>query len=664
MKQGLPPDGPLRMSSAGPISYRRLLRWSIVIVGGAPRLFVASVLLGLLSILLTQQYAVVLLARILDALKRPDAGNRDLVLLALLFLAISLLGIASGYAGRIIGIRARGAMTVSLQQRLHDGLLTMAPSYHQAHDIGEIRTIVMMYAPGTVPALSDLVAYPVTQGIALASALGILLSSLRELHDIPVMAEVALGSVLIALPPIVWWFARRRAETYRRVQPAQFALETEFANSLTTPVEVRTLGAQPQRTRAFRRALSDLMPLKVRADIESATAGQFQLAVPELMQAGFLTYAAVAAAAVGAKAAAPILLIYYFVPQVVRPLQSIVDFVTNLQPTWPLVVPVGVILDAPVQPMEGASVTEGPPFAVTLDHVTYTFPNAPGPLLRGLSHIFPAGRVSALVASSGGGKSTLVSLIGGLREPTSGVVRVGGAPVQALSEAALRAAVAVVSQTPLFITDTVRANFQLARASATDAEIEAAARAAGLWPALVKQGPMPLDTIVTRDPGQGLSGGERRRLALARILLQTPKVLVLDEPTTGVDTESIGVLIDAIRNVARDMTVILVEHNLDVVRALADEVCCLQDGMISDVGTPEELAARPSVFKALLDERERWKISANMQLINVKPPTIAAGPDIDPWANAKDAAAVAPKSAGAMLGGTPLAVIADPRYIE
>jgi ATP-binding cassette subfamily B protein/ATP-binding cassette subfamily C protein len=626
--------------AAGPVAYRRLLRWSLQIVGGAPRLFVASVLLGVIPIVLTQ-YSVWLLSRIIAALGPQQAVEQNPLRLALGYLAVSILVVALRYAGRIATIRANGAMLGVLQQRLHDRLLALPPGYHETHDVGETTTIVMQDARGCQPMLSELIAAPVTQGVTLVSALYFLFLGLGELRQVPVSAELLLVAALLALPPVGWWLSVRLRDAYDVMRSAESVLAVEFANSAAAPNEVRLLAARPQRARAFGRALANAVAQRIRSGEQTETANQFQTAVPSLLQAAILTYAAVAAASAGPAAAGAILPIFYFVPKVIEPVDQIIRFAGGLQMMWVSAARMGAVLDAPEPPATPPAAVDGPAPEVALERVTFAYPGAAAPTVDALSHVFPAGGVSAIVGYSGSGKSSLLSLIDGLLTPTQGSVRIGGAAVAAMGEAELRGTVAVVSQNPLFITDTVRANFQLACP-------DAAARAAGLWPALAKAGDSPLDVIVPRMPGQGLSGGERKRLAVARVLLRKPRVLLLDEATTGVDAASIGALVDTLRRVAAGMTVIMVDHNLDVVRALAHQVCCLENGRFSDIGTPDELAGRPSLFAALLAARERLTSTAAMDLQSVKPPGIAAGPAIDPWAGDQVPDQPIPKPGAAM----------------
>ena len=624
---------PDSMQSAGPISYRRLLRWSLIVVGGAPTLFALSLALGVAPILLLQ-YSVWLLARITSALGGATGIGSDIIALVVRYAVVSLLAIVTQYYGRILTIRSNGVMLQTLQQRLHDQLLRMPAEFHDTHKPGETAMIVLQDAAGCQPILRELIASPITQGVGLTSALIFLFRSLQSLQDVPAQAQLGLVAALLILPPLGWRLAGRMRAAFDAMRAAQGRLANEFSNSAEAPLEIRLLGAEQQRSRAFGQTLAELIRLRTQASMRSELTTQFHTAVPSLLQLTFLAYAAVIAARAGAAAAGAILSIYYFVPKVVEPIDQMVRFLGGLEMMWAQAARLGVVLDAsPSRPTGlGPRITDAP--AIALTGVDFTYPDAPAPTLHGLTHVFPAGRISAIVGRSGSGKSSLFGLIDGLRTPDQGTITLGEHSITAFDEAGLRSTVAVVSQSPLFIADTVRANFRLARADATDAEIEDAARAAGLWPALVKLGgEHPLDVLVPRAAGQGLSGGERRLLAVARILLCQPRVLLLDEPTTGVDLMSLGVLSDALRSACVGMTVLLIEHNLDFVRSLADQVCCLQDGRITETGSPEELAARPSLFRDLLATRARLVSTAGMNVRGVPLPSIGRGvPARDPWA--------------------------------
>ncbi len=327
--------------------------------------------------------------------------------------------------------------------------------------------------------------------------------------------------------------------------------------------------------------------------------------MPTLLQAAFLIYAALLMASSPSRPIGAVLGIYYFVPSAIQPVQELIGFFTGLAASWPPVAAVGALLDAPSvdtpQPASTAEPAPGAPAVVRFDAVRFAYPGRAAPVLDGITHDFPPGRVSAIVGLSGGGKSTCLALINAIRQPTSGSISVGGVPLPRLDHAWRRRHIATVSQFPLIMDATIRDNLLLGAPAATDAELEAAIARAGLGEALCRLEPVhPLDRVVTMAPGGGLSGGERRRLAIARALLTRPTVLLLDEPSTGLDALALASLPVILRGIAGlGTTVILVDHSPGLVLAAADEVCCLEDGRFAAIGPPGELAAGDNLFARL-----------------------------------------------------------------
>ena len=206
------------------------------------------------------------------------------------------------------------------------------------------------------------------------------------------------------------------------------------------------------------------------------------------------------------------------------------------------------------------------------------------------------------MARFGTGKSTVLNLVARLRRPQTGSILIGDKGLGQIKQASLRGNVVKVSQFPLLISDTVRENFRLAKADASDAEIEAVSRRTGLWDVLVKETPTgedPLSYMVSRQEGVGLSGGQRRILAVTRALLLEPTVLLLDEPTTGIDPIGRQEIYDTLAKACAGLTVIVVDQDINFVTHFARQVCCLENGKFVDVGSPDELMQRPSLFRRL-----------------------------------------------------------------
>jgi len=220
-----------------------------------------------------------------------------------------------------------------------------------------------------------------------------------------------------------------------------------------------------------------------------------------------------------------------------------------------------------------------------------TAPDGHGrPLFQGLDLQVPAGQHVGILGPSGGGKSTLVSYLLRLAEPSTGTLRVGGHDVRGVRLSDLRRHVTILPQESVLFTVSVRENIRYGRQDATDVEVEEAARRAGAHE-FVAALPDGYDTVLG-NRGDTLSGGQRQRLAIARAIIRRSRVVVLDEATTGLDPASKAQVNASIRELARDRTTLSITHDATVVAGL-DRVLWIEDGAILEDGTPQELGADP-----------------------------------------------------------------------
>ncbi|MBM9510736.1 ABC transporter ATP-binding protein [Actinacidiphila acididurans] len=211
-----------------------------------------------------------------------------------------------------------------------------------------------------------------------------------------------------------------------------------------------------------------------------------------------------------------------------------------------------------------------------------------GPILNGITFVAPAGRMTALVGPSGAGKTTITTLVPRLYDPLGGAVRIAGVDLRELRLQAVQDVVGVVSQDAHLFHDTIRANLLYARPGASEREIVEACTAARIWET-VEALPQGLDTVVG-DRGHRLSGGEKQRIALARLLLKAPPVVVLDEATAHLDSASEAAVQQALRTALTGRTSLVIAHRLSTIRE-ADQILYVDKGEIHERGTHDELLA-------------------------------------------------------------------------
>ena len=262
---------------------------------------------------------------------------------------------------------------------------------------------------------------------------------------------------------------------------------------------------------------------------------------------------------------------------------------------------------------DAQEVADGP-VQLAFEHVDFTYPSAkevslaslesvavldttePSPVLFDVSFTAEPGHVVALVGPSGAGKSTISNLVPRLYDVRGGAVRLNGVDVRDLTLDSLRATVGMVTQDAHLFHETIGANLRYARPDATDDELWAALTAAQIEP-LVRSLPDGLDTMVG-DRGYRLSGGEKQRVAIARLLLKAPSVVVLDEATAHLDSESEAALQRALDVALEGRTSVVIAHRLSTIRR-ADQILVIDDGHIVERGTHDELLSADGLYAEL-----------------------------------------------------------------
>ena len=247
------------------------------------------------------------------------------------------------------------------------------------------------------------------------------------------------------------------------------------------------------------------------------------------------------------------------------------------------------------------------PGAITLDEcvgeirfegVSFDYPASDRTALRGIDLVVPAGETIAIVGATGSGKTSLVTLLTRLYDPTAGRITVDGHDLRDITINSLRRNVAFAFEEPSLFSASVRENLLMGKPDATDDELSAALAVAQAG--FAHELPWGLDTRIG-EQGLSLSGGQRQRLALARAIIGRPRVLVLDDPLSALDVHTEALVEDALRPLLRDSTVFVVVHRPSTV-ALADRAALLEDGRIVAVGTHHDLLETEPRYRAVLSE--------------------------------------------------------------
>ncbi|NCU05166.1 MAG: ABC transporter ATP-binding protein [Chitinophagaceae bacterium] len=290
-----------------------------------------------------------------------------------------------------------------------------------------------------------------------------------------------------------------------------------------------------------------------------------------------------------------------FFTQIINPSKSLSSAYYNTKRGAAAIERIEEILDAPMVVEEIANPVEIKGFEQSIEFKNVSFAYGDSIVLHNINLKLQKGKTVALVGSSGSGKSTLADLVPRFHDVTSGEILVDGLNIKNYSIKSLRQLMGIVTQEPILFNDSIASNIALSKPDAAPAEIEEAAKIANAHSFIAAKENGYQENI--GDRGSKLSGGERQRVTIARAVLKNPPILILDEATSSLDTESERLVQDAINHLMQDRTSLVIAHRLSTVRH-ADEIIVLQKGVIVERGTHDQLVALNGFYKKLVDMQE------------------------------------------------------------
>jgi len=290
-----------------------------------------------------------------------------------------------------------------------------------------------------------------------------------------------------------------------------------------------------------------------------------------------------------------------FFTQIINPAKSLSTAFYNSQRGSAAILRIEEILQAPltVTDLPNATIIHQFENQIEFKNVSFFYDNVP--ILKNINLIIKKGKTIALVGSSGAGKSSLADLVPRFHDVSEGEISIDGINIKNLSLNSVRNLMGIVTQEPILFNDTIANNISLGIEHATLESIEHAAKVANALD-FIRKKEDGFDTNIG-DRGSKLSGGERQRITIARAVLKNPPVLILDEATSSLDTESERLVQDAINNMMQNRTSIVIAHRLSTIRH-ADEIIVLHKGEIAERGTHDSLLLHGGIYKKLVDMQE------------------------------------------------------------
>jgi len=525
-------------------------------------------------------------------------GHWDLLpKLALIAGAATLVDAATSFANsQVLGVAAQRAIT-EMRKNVEAHVMRLPVRYFDSTKTGVLISRIMTDAEGirnlVGTGLVELIGGIVTAALSLA----ILFWLNWKLTSITIVMLATFGGMM------AWAFTRLRP-IFRERGKINAEVTGRLAETLGGIRIVKAYTAEPREALVFTRGAHRLFRNVASTMVGVSGVGAGATAIVGII--GVLMIVVGGQAILdGTMSLGDLVMYIFFTGLVAAPVVAIASIGTQLTEAFAGLDRIRELRQMPTEDDVDASKASMHEVEGAIEFEDVSFEYNPGvPVLKNVSFTAPAGSTTALVGSSGSGKSTLISLVMTFNRPKSGTIRVDGRDLSTIKLRDYRAHLGVVLQDNFLFDGTVAENISYARPDATREEVQAAAQVAHC-DEFVQQFEKKYDTVVG-ERGVKVSGGQRQRIAIARAILADPRILILDEATSSLDSESEAMIQDGLRRLRHGRTTFVIAHRLSTIQS-ADQILVLEHGEIVERGTHDVLLARDGRYRQLYDKQYRFE---------------------------------------------------------
>lgn len=595
-----------------PGAFRTAARLLRLCMGGEVRTAIAGLLLMLSGsvLALLQPWPLKFIMNVVATKSSPPAfliatqrfvahlipiGENKMGLIGLLCLALLLISLGSAAISVVstwLLISSGLRMVFKLRCRVFEHIQRLPLSFHDATTVGDslyritwdTYSVQSLFNEGLVPGISSVV-----------TLVGIAVVMVGQDWSIAVVALI-IGCLLLLL---VRRLEKPTTELSTRVHENESRVSTRVEQTLGGIRAVQAFGREAHESTRFANQARESLKANLRLTILQ-TASQSGVAVLFACGTAAVIWMTARRVIAGELSPGDIVLMVGYTALLFKPLETLSYTASSIQGSVAGAHRVFEILD------KKSSISDSPTAAelknpvrgkIEFDHVSFGY-RPEQSVLRDVRLTIPAGSSVAMVGPSGAGKTTLAGLILRFYDPVKGRILLDGCDLREITLESLRRQIAMVPQEPVLFDVSIQENIAYSRPNATEQDVHAAARAAGAWD-FIQALPKGFDTPIG-ERGVMLSGGQRQRLSLARAFLKDARIIVLDEPTTGLDAQTEADLLATLKRLMAGRTTIIIAHHLHTVRHV-DQIIVLQGGELIQTGTHDQLLEQDGLYRHLYE---------------------------------------------------------------